>query len=106
MAPIFDTGNSLFYNKEFIPSGRGLLDIQVTSFLQKEVKLLRFITDKQQVDLDKLCGFDAEVEALLKTYTNMPIERTARIAGTVNQKMEYLRHFQQGKKIWKKELYW
>ena len=106
MAPIFDTGNSLFYNKEFIPSGRGLLDIQVTSFLQKEVELLRFITDKQQIDLDKLCGFDAEVEELLKTYTNMPIERAVRIAETVNHKIEYLRLFQQGKKIWKKEIYW
>lgn len=106
MAPIFDTGNSLFYNKEFIPSGRGLLDIQVTSFLQKEVELLRFITDKQQIDLDKLCGFDAEVEGMLKTYTNMPIERAVRIAETVNHKIEYLRLFQQGKKIWKKEIYW
>ena len=106
MAPIFDTGNSLFYNKEFIPSRKYLLDIQVTSFLQKEVELLRLITDKQQIDLDKLSGFAAEVENMLKTYTKMPAERAAQIAEAVNQKIEYLRLFQQGKKIRKKEMYW
>lgn len=36
MAPIYDTGNSLFYNKEIIPSKGNLLDIRVTSFCERE----------------------------------------------------------------------
>ena len=35
MAPIYDTGNSLFYNKEFIPRNEYLLDITVTSFKKR-----------------------------------------------------------------------
>ena len=33
----------------------------------------------------------------------MPDERAKSISGTVQQKLEYLKLFQQGKKIWKKE---
>ena len=58
------------------------------------------------VDLSKLEGFWTEVEALLMQYTTMPEERAHAIAQTVEKKIEYLRLFQQGKKIWKKERYW
>lgn len=46
VAPVFDTGNALFYNKEIIPSGTNLLDIEVTSFREKEVDLLQYVTNK------------------------------------------------------------
>ena len=42
-APIFDTGNALFYNLEVIPSGRRLLDIQVNSFCRREADMLRYV---------------------------------------------------------------
>lgn len=43
MAPVFDTGNSLFYDREIIPAGKNLLDIGVTSFCKREADLLRYV---------------------------------------------------------------
>lgn len=106
MAPIFDTGNSLFYNKDIIPSKKNLLDISVTSFRDKEVSMLQYVTDKELIDLDKLEGLDLEAEELLKNHTKMPKKRAEEIAQTINQKIEFLLLFQQGKKIWKSEKYW
>ena len=68
--------------------------------------MLHFVTDKCLLDLDKLDGFAAEVEGLLKEYTTMPRERARQIAATIEQKITYLRLFGQGKKIWKMEKYW
>lgn len=106
MAPIFDTGNALFYNCDIIPQNANLLDVRVASFCQKEVDMLQYISDKTRLDLDKLTGFAKEVEEMLKTYTDMQEKRAEKIAQTVAQKIEYLRLFQQDKKIWKKEKYW
>lgn len=83
-----------------------VLDVRVASFCQKEVDMLQYISDKTRLDLDKLTGFAKEVEEMLKTYTDMQEKRAEKIAQTVAQKIEYLRLFQQGKKIWKKEKYW
>lgn len=106
MAPIYDTGNSLFYNKEFIPVKSNLLDIRVTSFCEREVDMLRYVSDKELIDLEKLNGFSAEVVKILKEHTTMPVSRAEQIARSVEEKIEYLRIFQTGKKIWKKEKYW
>lgn len=106
MAPIFDTGNALFYNKEIIPKNKNLLDVKVASFSDTEVKLLRYVTDKDLIDLKKLDGFYQEAETLLKKYTKMPEKRAEDIAFTIQQKIEFLRLFQQGKKLWKPEKYW
>ena len=99
MAPIFDTGNALFYNNDIIPTKDNLLNIRVTSFCQKEVELLRYVKNKKLIDLDMLDGFSVEVSDLLKRFTNMPSDRAEKIAQTVVQKVEYLKMFQQGKKI-------
>lgn len=106
MAPIFDTGNALFYNNDIIPTKDNLLNIRVTSFCQKEVDLLRYVENKKLIDLDMLDDFSVEVCELLEKYTNMPSDRAEKIAQTIVQKVEYLKLFQQGKKIWKKEKYW
>nr|WP_302134653.1 HipA domain-containing protein [uncultured Schaedlerella sp.] len=106
MAPIFDTGNALFYNQEIIPSGRRLLNIPVSSFCGREVDMLRYVKQTGLVDLKLLDGFCEEAERMLKKYTDMPETRAAQIACTIRQKMEYLDLFQQGKKIWKMEKYW
>jgi len=106
MAPIFDTGNALFYNKDMIPTGSNLLDIKVTSFSDREVNLLRYVSSCEMIDLERLDGFYMEAENLLKKNTKMPAERAEKIARTICQKIEYLRMFQQGKKIWKKERFW
>lgn len=106
LAPIFDTGNSLFYDKERIASGDGLLDISVASFKEREADLLQYIKNTELIDLQMLKDFPAETVKYLKKYTCMPEERAEKIAETVRQKMEYLSLFQKGKKIWKKQKYW
>ena len=82
-----------------IPTKDNLLNIRVTSFCQKEVDLLRYVENKKLIDLDMLDGFSVEVCELLEKYTNMPSDRAEKIAQTIVQKVEYLKLFQQGKKI-------
>ena len=106
MAPIFDTGNSLFYNYEVIPQKENLLDIRVNSFSKREIEMLRYVKNPNLLDLEKLDGFADEVQKLLMKYTDMPDKRAGEIAQTVEQKIEYIKMFQQGKKIWKKKKYW
>lgn len=106
MAPIFDTGNSLFYDQEIIPSGKSLLDIRVASFCKREVDMLRYVQERKMIDIKLLSGFAKEAEHLLQEYTKMPDERRKRIAQTIEQKIEYIRLFQQGKQIWKRAPYW
>lgn len=105
MAPIFDTGNSLFYDQEFIPNEAHLLDLKISSFCKREVDMLKYITDYTLIDLKKLSGFDDLVYEQLTSHTEMPLARAKQIADTVYQKIQYLREFYQGKKIWKKEKY-
>lgn len=106
MAPIYDTGNALFYNREIIPSGENVLDVTVSSFRKREVEMLALVSDSSLVDIGCLEDFPAEVEQLLREHTEMPKERAEKIAATIRQKIAYLRLFQQGKKIWKREQYW
>lgn len=47
-----------------------------------------------------------ESEELLLKYTKMPEQRAEKIAETIEQKIEYLQLFLEGKKIWKREKYW
>ena len=106
MAPVFDTGNSLFYNQEIIPSGESLLKITVSSFCKREADMLRYVEHPDAVDLKRLEHFHAEAESMLKEYTDMPDKRAKAIADTIRQKIGYLGLFQQGKKVWKREKYW
>lgn len=106
MAPLFDTGNSLFYDYDVIPHGRNLLDIPVNSFSKREADQLHYVKSDAGVKLERLVHFPEEAEALLKEYTDMTEKRAAETARTIEEKIEYLNLFFQGKKIWKKERYW
>lgn len=106
MAPIFDTGNALFYNHEIIPSGQNLLQITVSSFCRREADMLRYVEHSDAVNLRLLEHFPKEAEDMLKKYTDMPDARAEAVADTIRQKIGYLELFQQGKKIWKREKYW
>ena len=106
MAPLFDTGNSLFYDYDVIPHGGNLLDIPVNSFSKREADQLHYVKSDAGVKLERLAHFPEEAEALLKEYTDMTDERAAETARTIEEKIEYLNLFFQGKKIWKKERYW
>ena len=105
MAPVFDTGNALFYDWAVIPHKENLLDINVNSFCKREADMLRYVK-KPILDVEKLTDFPEEAESLLRQYTDMPGGRAGEIAETIREKTAYLSLFLNGKKIWKKEQYW
>ena len=97
-AAIFDSGNSLFYSG-YIPVGKKLLDIDVTSFTKKEVKLMSYVTNKDLVNISLLPS-DDEVYNLLKVDETVNEETNERIVRAYNMKIKFLEDFQNGAKIW------
>lgn len=95
-APIFDSGNSMFYQGS-IPID--LLDINVTSFRKKEIQLLEYVTNPQLVDIELLPS-KQEVLELFSKDTAEKEETISRLADAYAAKAEYLRRFQQGEKIY------
>lgn len=68
--------------------------------------MLSYIKNKELLNIQKLQDFPKEAEELLTEYTKVSKTRAEKIAETIEKKIEYLRLFQEGKKIWKREKYW
>lgn len=97
-APIYDSGNSMFYN---IPYEKldlvHLNEIKTHSFIEKEIKLLSYVKDRHAVNLD-LAEMDFSI------YEKDIYERHIRIPKLkemYEQKCLKLKAFQNGKDIWK-----
>lgn len=54
MAPIFDSGNSMFWQSPKLPEYDDLTKVKVNSFQTTEKQLLGYVRDRQQVDISKL----------------------------------------------------
>lgn len=54
MAPIFDTGNSMFWQNPRLPEHSDLTDIPVNSFRNTEKRMLQLVRDQDVLDLSKL----------------------------------------------------
>lgn len=54
MAPIFDTGNAMFWKNPRLPLRDDLTDIEVNSFKAKEMQLLQYVQSKGLVDGTRL----------------------------------------------------
>ncbi len=54
MAPIFDTGNSMFWKNPRLPLHDDLTDIEVNSFKSREIQLLKFVEGSSLIDPSKL----------------------------------------------------
>ena len=97
-APIYDSGNSMFYNVPFENLSKiHFEDIKTHSFIEKEVRLLRYVGSRTLVDISK-----AEMD--FSIYDKEIIERRVRIPvlkKLYERKLEMLRSFQLGKDIWK-----
>ncbi len=98
-APIFDSGNSMFYNTGRIKTGNELLNIPVTSFKKFEVKLLEYVTDPTLVNLDALPTAD-EVQDLFSIDTESEPDVPAKLAKAYSAKIDFLRQLQGGTKIY------
>lgn len=54
MAPIFDSGNSMFWQNPRLPEYSDLTDIAVNSFRNTEKRILQLVRDKDVLDISKL----------------------------------------------------
>ena len=77
-APIFDSGNSMFYNVPY----EGLKKVRITelkthSFIEREIKLLQYVMDRSLVDLEK-------IEMDFSIYEQDIYEQRVRIPVTVS----------------------
>ena len=101
-APIYDSGNSMFYNVTYENLSKiNLHEIKTHSFIEKECKLLQYVRDRSLVDIDK-------AEMNFAIYEKDIIERHIRIPKLkelYEKKMVSLRAFQNGKDIWKDSRY-
>ena len=97
-APIYDTGNSMFYNIET----RNLCsinfrEIKTHSFLEKEEKLLKYVSDRKALDLSKTdISFDLYKMDVEERHSRIPL-----LEKLYSQKRELIESFQNGKDIWK-----
>lgn len=98
-APIFDSGNSMFYKANYVPVDKALLKLEVTSFLKSEVQHLRYITNRGLIDL-RLLPDDNYLYNLLKVDNNTKDETNERLVKAYNKKIKYLSDFQNGANIW------
>lgn len=102
MAPIYDSGNSMFYNIPYEQLDKIHLDlIETHSFIKKEIKLLSYVKDRKIVDID-LAEMDFSIyeKDLLERHIRIP-----KIKELYERKRMKLRAFQNGKDIWKTERY-
>lgn len=97
-APIYDTGNSMFYNIPYEKLEQVRMDdIKTHSFVEKENRLLQYVRNRLLVDVDK-----AEMD--FSIYDMEVVERQIRIhrlKELYEKKREHLRSFQKGKDLWK-----
>lgn len=98
-APIFDSGNSMFYSdgRKTPYTRAGILDIPITSFYKREEKLLEKVKNKTAVDLNSIPSA-GEVKEL---YANagIPEEKADVISKNYDTKAKMLSEFQRGKTI-------
>lgn len=99
MAPIFDSGNSMFWNCMSVPRGAAMLDIAVNSFKGREVDLLRYVKNAARVDADKLPAKDSVQELLW--LDEVCKSRAEDIMAGYAQKIDLLVRFQRGEKIYR-----
>lgn len=98
-APIFDSGNAMFYNASYIPADKELLKIPVTSFCDSETKLLKCVKNRGVLDVAKLPD-DNYLYNLLKKDIVIKDEVNERLAEAYRKKIRYLGDFQNGADLW------
>ena len=97
-APIFDSGNSMFYTDSLKRYSRHeLLERKITSFYDSEEKLLKNVRNKGLINFNHLPTED-KVTDLYRSY-GLPEERAMTIAQNYQTKVEMAFDFSKGKPI-------
>ncbi len=97
-APIYDSGNSMFYNHSYTDLMQVRIgEIKTHSFLEKEVRLLQYVNNRSAVDLDKaVMSFD-----IYRQDVPERLIRISRLQELYESKLSLLESFQNGMDIWK-----
>ena len=102
MAPVFDSGNSLFYrhtSNSLLPKGKELLKMPVTSFYRTASEQLKCVSDKGCVKLSCLPSL-SELEGIIRadtSLTDFDVEERIRVLKELRQ---FFEDFQNGAKVW------
>jgi hypothetical protein len=99
MAPVFDSGNSMFWDKKKIPEGQELLKISVNSFIAEEVSLLKYVKNPKVFDLNKLPK-DEELLELLNLDEECR-KRSSQILDAYHKKLDLIEQLQNGTMVYK-----
>lgn len=96
-APIYDSGNSMFYNvnlenlKKF-----NIYKIETYSFIKKELALLKYVKNRNALDLSKLdLDFSIYEKDISERHSRIPY-----LIDLFKQKQLLLSNFQNGENIW------
>ena len=98
MAPVFDTGNSLFWNIMELSEKDNLLNVKVNSFKYKELDLLKYVKDTSCVERNELPE-EVEIQRMLEK-AKLSERKVRGILRGYRRKLELLEKIQQGEKIW------
>ena len=98
MAPIFDSGKSLFVDDRVPSSDKELLSIETTSFASTELKLLKTVQDRNAIDLTQLPS-RKELKAAYLRDTQIDESRIEKICDGYERKTELCRLYQMGQNL-------
>lgn len=89
-APIYDCGNSMFWDKHDLPvTEKALTSIKTISFLDKEIAMLRYVNDFELLDCNLLPS-KSEFFEIYEKDPNMSKERIEKLYNIVNRKVNML----------------
>lgn len=100
--PIYDSGNSMFYNVPYEQLANvDIENIRTHSFIEKEVRLLQYVHDRNLVNTDKAAmDFSIYKKDVEERHIRIPL-----IQKLYEKKLDKLRRFQKGKDLWKRDRY-
>ena len=98
MAPIFDTGKSMFVDQDDISSTKELLSIKTNSFSKNEISLLKYVTDRNLVDLSKIPD-SSSIRQLYEKDEKIRENYIRRVCEAYEKKVDLFRDFQLGKDL-------
>lgn len=97
MAPIFDSGNSMFYKDTYAESRIALTQTSVTGFVKKEPDILKYIKNKNILDTAKIPS-EKDVREFM-VNNGIEEQKSAIISKNYQLKVELLKEFQKGYQI-------
>lgn len=91
LAPIFDTGNSMFWRNPSYPLNHNLDKIEVSGFRKWEKDLLKYLTNRVRLNYNCILN-ESDIRSILK-YTNLCSSEISSIIKGYDKKVELLKKF-------------